>query len=144
MPVDARAAIGAKLKVEFVPGSGNFVEIAGVSSINGLSLETQVVDVTAHDTVGRARRKKPTLNNYGRAQFTLFYDPAEPTHNAQGLRVMYDQGYSRAFQLHIAEGDYYEDFEGFVASLGSQYPVDGVVTQSVSIEVDGASVLTEV
>lgn len=143
MPVDARPAIGAKLKIEFVPGSGNFVEVAGVSSVSGLSMEAQVVEVTAHDTVGRARRKKPTLINYGRVQFTLFYDPAEPTHNEQGLRAMFDQGLTRNMRYELAEADFREDFSGFVASLNESRPVEGVVTQAVSIECDGRSVLTE-
>lgn len=140
----ARPSINAKLKYELTPGSGTFVEIAAVGSISGPNLEAQVVDITAHDTVGAFRRKIPTLLNAGRLQFTLFYDPATPTHNATGLRYMYQNRLTRAFRLYTAEEDYYEDFDGFVSALGAAYTVDGVLTQNVSIEIDGSAVLTEV
>lgn len=136
MPV---AAINMELRKESVVDSGTFDILVGeVSSINGPTQETNVVDVTSHSTSDPYRRKFPTLLTMGKLSFTIFYNPDDSTHDAvTGLKADWRGRVVRDWQLLNPGGTTGTQCSGFVSQMSEAYPVDGVMTSNVTIDLTG-------
>lgn len=71
--------------------------------------------------------------------FDINFDPSEPTHDhLSGLLADYLNNTKRNFQVVFPDGGSTKwQFAGYVTSMPPEAPVDGVLTASVTIQIDG-------
>lgn len=112
--------------------------IANVSSINGLNLSANVVDVTSHSTGRPWRQKISTLKDAGELTADVFFIPGASNH--QQLLDDFTAVPATISDWRIQfpdEEDTTWQCEGFVSKLSFKEPVDGVVTASLTITFTG-------
>lgn len=94
------AAIGTLLKVGDGDTPENFTTVAAVSNFTGPSLGLDTVETTALDSAGAWKEYMATLLDAGEVSGTLFYDPAEGTHDDHtGLIALQANKTLRNFQI---------------------------------------------
>lgn len=141
MAYPSRAIFG--LGTQLQRGDGlvpqNFSTVAEVRSISGPSMATDILDVTNHESQGGVREFKAGLIDPGELTFDLAFQPGEPSHGAKA-------GLQKA-QLDRAVEDYHLvfppgigftwEFQGIVTGLPLTFPIDEVITSSVTLKVTG-------
>jgi hypothetical protein len=144
----SRAAINTLLQVEDAPSAGTYTTIVGVSSISGPDRSTTVVPDTSHSSLKPIQTKVPTLLMPGKISFTVFWDPADPTHDHEtGLYYLWrNRVKDRKFRLVTPEGDVTQTYDlgAFISALGEAYPVDGLMTSNCTLELSGDTTYTVV
>lgn len=130
-------------------GDGNSPEvytlITNDSSITGLGLSVNMVDVTNHSQGNPWRNKVPTLLDSGDISFDMFFIPNDAGHKAL-LLLFTNRGLATAgtpipFRQTFpdtAATKWY--FQGFISKMSFSEAVDNVVKASVTITTTGIPV----
>jgi hypothetical protein len=135
------AAFGALLKVGDGLSPQAFFTIAGVTNISGPGAAVDEAETTSHSTASPHRTFIPTLIDDGEISFACNFDPTHLSHsltNTYGLAYLFQNRVRRAFQLwaNLADGTQQKrQFDGFVKTLGEEYPLDGIQTRDVTIRI---------
>ena len=135
----AIAAYGTFLKIGDGGGPETFTTLAEVKSIEGPSMETDVIDVTTHSSqpAGNFKEKLATLIDAGEVTFDLNMIPGNAQHDA--LRTDQLGRTKRNFELWFpGSGSSDIDFEAVVTSFPLSFPVDGVIESSVTLTITKA------
>lgn len=136
----AKIAYDGKLEVESAPGSGTFVEILEIKSLNKPDLSVDDVDVTHMSSPGRAKEYISGMSDFGDISFDLNWVPGGATDvfieawRASGLnrstRVTYPGNIRDTFSAYV---------KGY--SGGASSPGDALTAQ-LTLKVAGLPVRT--
>lgn len=124
------AAFGTILEFEDSP-------IANVQSI-GASLSLDTEDVTTHDQTTAWEETVGTILRSGEISLDIVYDPGETTHAA--LITAMESKTLSAFDLKFTDGTMWE-FNAYVVGFEPSAPVEGALTASVTLKIDGEPTL---
>lgn len=134
-----RAAFGTT--IAFGTGTAP-TAVANVTEISGLDGETEVIDVTAHDSSGAYREKLASFLDAGQVSFELNFNPAAPTHRATtgGILYLRDQRTVETWRVTFPGTPVnYVTFQAFVKGAGFSAPFDDKLGMSVVLEVTGSA-----
>ncbi|MGH0031739.1 MAG: phage tail tube protein [Myxococcota bacterium] len=130
---------GTQFQVESSPGSGTYVTIAEVLSIDGPDIQGSEVEVTNMDSTGRNREYIAGLTDPGGVDLRMNFVPG----NAQQEQILDDvqanPSTTRSYRIRFAQLTPVRrlDFSGFILNAPYSIPVDSQVTQSVRVRVSG-------
>jgi len=118
-------------------------EIAAVTNISGPGLSMDTEDVTTHDSTAAFEEVVGTILRSGEVSLDIVYDPAGGTHDAStGLVYRMNAKLRSYFNLVFADsGSTNWQFYGYVTGFEPDSPVDGALTASVTIKLDGQPTL---
>lgn len=131
-----KAAFGATIGF----GSPTPSSIANVTNISGLDGDTEIIDVTSHDSGGRYREKIASFIDAGQVKLELNFDPGSPTHKATtgGILYLRDQSTVETWTITFPGSPTHKvTFQAFVKSAGIELPYDDKMAMSVTLEVTG-------
>ncbi len=137
----ALPAINTLLKLGNGASPEVFTTIANVSSITGLQLSANVVDVTSHSTSVPWRQKITTLLDAGDLTFDLFFIPSDTGHQ-QLLTIFQEKNGTtdglRDYQLWFPDGvpTKYQ-FAAYISKFSLSEAVDNVVRAAVTFTATG-------
>ncbi|MCP4201159.1 MAG: outer capsid protein Hoc [bacterium] len=141
MAYPSRAIFGLGTRLDRGDGQTpeNYSAIAEVRSISGPSMATDILDVTNHESQGGVREFKAGLIDPGELTFDCAFQPGEPSHGAKaGLqKAQLDRAvdnYNLVFPPGIG---FTWLFQGIVTGLPLTFPIDEVITSSVTLKVSG-------
>lgn len=117
------------------------VEIAGVTNISGPSLALDTEDVTTHDSTSAFEEVVATILRSGEVTLDIVYDPAGGTHDATTGLVYRMENQIKTFFDLIFLSTYNWTFSGYVTGFEPSTPVDGALTASVTVKIDGVPTL---
>lgn len=140
LPQSGQPSFGTQIKVGNGLSPQTFSTVTKVGNITGPSTSARKKETTAHSTLIRHSTWVQTIIDDGQIKFPVFYDATDATHNLTapyGLEYLFQNGIERAFQLvkPAGAGGEIRQFQGFIESLSEAYPVDGVMTRDVSIQI---------
>ena len=138
-PSQAIFGLGTQLQLGDGGSPEAFTTIAEVRSISGPTLTTDILDVTNHDSQGGVREFKAGLIDPGELTFDIAFQPGEATHGAiSGLQADQLNRTVRNFKLVFPTGvGVTWAFQGIVTGLPVTFPIDEVITASVTIKITG-------
>ena len=138
---DAVSAYGTLLKIGDGGGPETFTTLAEVKSIDGPTMETEVIDVTTHSSAaaGPFREKLAGLIDAGEVTFELNLVPNNAQHDS--LRADQTARTKRNFELWFpGSGSADVEFEAVVTNFPLSFPVDGPIESSVTLTITKAPV----
>lgn len=121
-------------------GTPTPTNVANVTSIAGLDGDTEVIDVTSHDSAGRYREKIASFIDAGQVTLELNFDPNAVTHRATSGGILYlrSQGTVESWTISFPGTPAHEvTFDAFVKSAGFSAPFDDKLAMTVTLEVTG-------
>lgn len=122
--------------------SGSSGAIAGVKSINGVSLSLDTQDVTTMNSTGGYEEVIPTIIRTGEVELELVYDPAAATHtSASAGGLVYDLVHKTLsyYHIYIPVGSGYNwVFQAYVTGFEPKFAVDGAMEATATLKVTGA------
>ena len=132
----AVSSFGTLLKIGDGGVTETFTAIAEVLDISGPSYTLDTEEVTNHSTTGGYKEYIPTLKDGGEVTFSLNFFQ-DTTHVA--LFTDFENRTRRNFQIvfPLSSGDDTLTFAAFVTSIGHDAPVQGVLTESLTLKVTG-------
>lgn len=134
-------AYGAALKRgDGATPTENFTTIAYVDSIDGVSITRDSIEVTAHDSPDGYREFIPGLKDAGEITTSLFFDPANATHDETTgfLEDLATQGTPGNYELHLATSPAWKfSFCAFVTSFSLASPIDDALKADVTWKLSG-------
>jgi predicted secreted protein len=138
MASNAISAYGTLLKRGDGGSPETFTTVSEVRSISGPSMETDEADVTTHSSAaaGAFREFILTLIDAGSIEFEINYVYSDPTHI--GLRTDFLARTKRNWQLVLPGSIQTISFSGYVKTVPFEFPVDGPITQKITIRCTGA------
>lgn len=116
--------------------------VANVTEISGLDGDTEVIDVTAHDSGGAYREKLASFIDAGQVSLELNFDPNSATHRATtgGILYLRNQRTVETWRITFPGTPvHYVTFQAFVKNAGFSAPFDDKLGMSVSLEVTGSA-----
>jgi hypothetical protein len=136
---NAVSAYGTLLKIGDGGGTEVFTTLAEVKSIEGPTMETDIVDVTTHSSAasGAFREKLATLIDAGEVTFDLNFVPGDRQHTQ--LRTDQLARTKRNFEIWYP-GSVSADieFQAVVTNFPLSFPVDGPMESSVTLTITQA------
>jgi predicted secreted protein len=137
------ASLGTLLKVGDGGATEAFTTLAQCGDISGPSLGAAQVEVTNHDSPGNYREYVPTFLEPGELTVTIFYDPADATHDpSTGILTEYEARTKRNFQLVFSDtATTTWTFAAYVTGFEPQAPVDGALTANITLMLTGQPTL---
>ena len=114
--------------------------VANVTNISGLDGDTEIIDVTSHDSAGRYREKIASFVDAGQLTVELNFDPNAPTHRATtgGILYLRDQGTVETWTITFPGTPVHKvAFQAFVKAAGMSLPFDDKMGMSVTLEITG-------
>jgi len=122
-------------------GATPIVQITNISG-PGLSLDTE--DVTTHDSTEAWEEVVATILRSGEVSFDIVYDPAAATHKNSAGGLLYDLASRTANTYAIVFPDTDTTrwtFSAFVTGFEPSMPVDGALTASCKMKINGKPTL---
>lgn len=134
-PSDAVFGLGTQLQVGDGESPENFTTICEVRSLDGPTLTTDILDVTNHCSQGGVREFKAGLIDPGEISFEMAYVPGDPAHE----QLLSDQVARRIRNYRIVWPVNIRTFgfQGIITGLPFTFPIDEVVTASVTVKLTG-------
>lgn len=134
-------AYGTILQIGDGGGTEVFANVASIRTISGPGLSLDTVDVTTHDSPSAFREFVATLLDAGEVTLELVWDPDTATHvalradlaarvDARNFKVIFPDATNTTWL-----------FAAIVTAYQPSAPVDGDLTASVTLKVDGAPTL---
>lgn len=118
-----------------------FDPIANVMDISGPGLGLDTEDVTTHDSTAGFEEVVPTILRTGEVSLEIAYDPGDGTHDdTTGLIKKLDDKTLTNFQLVFPDTTEW-DFAAYVTGFEPSGSVDGALTASVKMKVNGQPTL---
>ena len=134
----AVAGTGSLLKIGDGGGPESFTTIAEVTDISGPGGTTNMIDVTSHDANGYTKQI-PGLKTVGDVTFDIFFNAGATQGFASRLYLDWVNKTKRNFQIVIpTTSPKTGSFAAYVSGWDPSFPVDGAITVSVTITVDGS------
>lgn len=120
-----------------------FTTISEALTITGPGLDSDLIDVTNHDSPTRFREKIQGLKDAGQISFDINYNPVDPTHDAAtGVLADYVSGAKANYQLVFPDPAMTTwTFEAFVKQASPTEDVAEQLKLSVVLEVTGQPTL---
>ena len=140
-----QAAFGMVVQFGTTTGTATTATLSNVTNISGLDGDTEVIDVTSHDSSGAYREKLPSFIDAGQVTFDVNFDPDEATHRASSGGVLWlrDQRIPAAWKLKFPGTPVHSvSFQAFVMNAGLEAPYDDKLSMSVTLEVTGSATWT--
>ena len=137
-----KAAFGMVVNFGTATGTTTSATLDNVTNISGLDGETEVLDVTSHDSAGAYREKVASFLDAGQVQLDVNFDPSETTHRATtgGILYLRDQRLIVPWELKFPGTPVHKvTFQGFVKSAPIDAPHDDTLKMSPTIEVTGSA-----
>lgn len=122
-------------------------EVAEVTTITGMSLKVDTVDVTSHQSPNAWKEFVPVLKEPGDITFEINYVPGDVSQNAtNGLLDDVENNRLRSFSLVFPDNatDSLKTrwaFQGYVTAVSPTAAHDGVLKAAVTIKVSGSPTL---
>lgn len=133
-----KRALGTKLQI----GSTTPVTVAGLTSIGGLELTADTIDVTTLDSNGGYREFIAGFKDAGEVSLEGYLDAT----TGQGQKELYDlfeSGATEAFIIQFpAETNTSWEFSGVVTGFSTSADLEDPLAFSATIKVSGAPTLT--
>lgn len=140
-----KAAFGMVVSFGTATGTTTSATLTNVTNISGLDGETEVIDVTSHDSSSAYREKVASFIDAGQVQLEANFNPNEATHRATtgGILYLRDQRTIVPWKLTFPGSPTHSvTFQGFVKSAPIDLPFDDKMTMSPVIEVTGSATWT--
>ncbi len=137
-----KAAFGMVVSFGTATGTTTSATLDNVTNISGLDGETEVLDVTSHDSAGAYREKVASFLDAGQMQLDVNFDPAETTHRATsgGILWLRDQRLIVPWKMTFPGTPVHSvAFQGFVKAAPIEAPYDDILKMSPVIEVTGSA-----
>jgi len=119
--------------------------VAQVTNVSGPSLTLDSEDVTCHDSTSAFEEVVGTILRGGEMTLDIVYDPADDTHDATAGSGLLSRLEGRAltnFSLIFPDtGSTTWAFDGYVSGFEDSAAVDGALTASVTVKLDGVPTL---
>lgn len=125
----AKRALGTKLKVDNVA-------VAGLTSIGGLDLSADTIDVTTLDSDGGYREFIAGFKDAGEVPLEGYFEPR----TGDGQKELYDlleSGEVEDFTIEFPEGIAEWEFEGVVVGFSTSVDLEDPLAFRASIKVSG-------
>jgi len=135
MPTGARSGFGALLKRGDGGGPEVFTTVAEVTNIGSVETRLSTVDATHMESADAHMEKIPTLLEAAEVSLELNYLPGDTTQN--NLRNDMLNRTLRNFQITIPGSSKVVAFSAFVTQAGPAFPVDGKMTQNITLTPTG-------
>ncbi len=140
-----KAGFGMVVNFGTATGTTTTATLTNVTNISGLDGETEVIDVTSHDSASAYREKVASFLDAGQVQLEVNFDPNSTTHRATtgGILYLRDQRTIVPWELKFPGTPAHKvAFQGFVKSAPIDAPFDDKLTMSPTIEVTGSATWT--
>lgn len=137
-----KAAFGMVVSFGTATGTTTSATLTNVTNISGLDGETEVIDVTSHDSSSAYREKVASFIDAGQVQLEANFNPNEATHRATtgGILYLRDQRTIVPWKLTFPGSPTHSvTFQGFVKSAPIDLPFDDKMTMKPVIEVTGSA-----
>ena len=133
------AAVGTQLKI----GSGSTAKVVGgLTSISGIEISADTIDVTALDNSSGYREKVAGFKDAGEVSLSGFFDGDDA--GQEELYTLLGTGASTAFSIIFPTGiGKTWSFNGVVVGLSTSSDVGDAVTFECTIAVSGAPTLAD-
>lgn len=137
------ASLGTLLKIGDGGATEAFTTVAQVGDISGPSLSASQTEVTNHSSAGNYREFVPTFLEPGELTASIFYDPADATHDpSTGILADYEARTLRNWQLVFTDtGTTTWAFAAYVTGFSISAPVDGALTADLTLMLTGQPTL---
>lgn len=140
-----KAAFGCVVNFGTTTGTTTTGTLANVTNISGLDGETEVIDVTSHDSGSAYREKVASFLDAGQVTFELNFDPNAASHRATtgGIMWIKDQRIIVPWVVTFPGTPIHKvSFSGFVKSAPFDAPFDDKLSSTVTVEVTGSATWT--
>lgn len=133
----AKRALGTKLKI----GTTSPVAVAGLTSIGGLELSADTIDVTTLDSDGGYREFIAGFKDAGEVSLEGYFVP-EATKGQNELYTLFESGATSAFTIEFPNNIAKWEFNGIVTGFGTGADLEDPLSFSATLKVSGAPTLT--
>lgn len=136
MPITPKSGFGTVLKIGNGASPEVFTSILGIRSIQGPTLDMEIIDATSHSSPGAFREKVASFKDPGNVTFDLIYDSTNAQH--QALMDAYQARELTNFQQIMTDaGAEQYDYSAFVKQMSATAPIDDLLTYAVTLEISG-------
>ena len=92
--------IGTELRLGDGQATETFTPVIQLTSVGGLKIENEVIELVHHQLAGRVKEKLATFANVPDLPFSGYYDPADATlDGTDGLHALVASGEERNFEI---------------------------------------------
>lgn len=131
----AKRALGTILQI----GTGTPVTVAGLTSIGGLELSADTIDVTTLDNDGGYREFIAGFKDAGEVSLEGYLELNE---GQQALYDLFESGETEDFTIQFPDNFGKWEFKGVVTGFSTSADLEDPLSFSATIKVSGAPVLT--
>lgn len=143
--MSGKAAFGVVVNFGTSTGTTTSGTLTNVTNIAGLDGETEVIDVTSHDSGSAYREKVASFLDSGQVTLDVNFDPNQTTHRATsgGILWLKDQRINAPWKITFpGTPAHYVSFTAFVKSAPFEAPFDDKLSMSITLEVSGPATWT--
>lgn len=133
----AKRALGTKLKI----GTDTPVTVAGLTSIGGLELSADTIDVTTLDSDGGYREFIGGFKDAGEVSLEGYFIP-ETGKGQKELYDLFESGDTETFTIEFPESIASWEFNGVVTGFNTGADLEDPLSFSATIKVSGKPTLT--
>lgn len=133
----AKRALGTKLKI----GESSPVAVAGLTSIGGLELSADTIDVTTLDSDGGYREFIAGFKDAGEVSLEGYLEP-ETGKGQKELYDLFESGETEDFTIEFPNSIASWAFKGVVTGFGTGADLEDPLSFSATIKVSGRPTLT--
>jgi hypothetical protein len=129
-------------------GDSIFTTIARVVDLDGPTRNRESIEATHLRSPDQHKEFMPGLMDGGEVNFSVQFDPRDASHDAAtGLEAAYYEIKNATWRILPpipgTTGRWGYEFLGHLTKMGQKYPVNGLVTQDVSIKLSGPATLDD-
>lgn len=133
----AKRALGTKLQI----GDTTPVTVAGLTSIGGLELSADTIDVTTLDSDGGYREFIGGFKDGGEVPLEGYFEP-ETGKGQKELYDLFESGEKEAFVIQFPNNMASWEFNGVVTGFGTSADLEDPLAFSCTIKVSGKPTLS--
>lgn len=117
-------------------GTPTYTSVPGTTGAPWPNRQNPRLDATAHDSPGFAREYRNNLTDFPQVTMPIFWDPNDPVHiDILAIQVTQEVRAWKVFTPPIVSPAFVATFEAQVAEFGPAFPVDGLMTATVTLQV---------
>lgn len=113
--------------------------IAKLTSVTGLDISADEIDVTTHDSADGYRQFEQGLKDAGSVEIEGILDLSA---SQVALKTLLDSGAVAVMKIDFPDDLGHWDFSGFITALSTDAPIDDKISFSASIKVTGKPTLS--
>ena len=135
------AIVGKGTKLSYSSDSGsNWPDLAAILSINGPSLSRETIDTTNMDTSNAKSYMAASLYEPGEITLDIAYAPGATPHDAMTSALTGATDYD--WKVTFSDTSTHVAASGFVTAFEPSADLDGQLTASITIKLNGAITIT--